>query len=68
MICHYRHGDCYNILYQLKPNKDFEIIEEGFLTSNGRFINRIIAKEIAEKANQLIRESPFKELITEDLY
>lgn len=68
IISGYRHGDCFNIIHKLCPNKYINQDEQGFLTSSGRFVDRIEAKIIAKKANQLIRESVFSELVSEDIY
>ena len=42
--------------------------EQGFLTSKGRFVDRKEAKIIAKNANQLLRDSIFENLISEDIY
>lgn len=68
IISGYRHGDCFNIVHKLCPNKYINQDEQGFLTSSGRFADRIEAKKIAKQADQLIRESVFSKLISEDIY
>lgn len=68
IISGYRHGDCFNIVHKLCPNKHINQDEQGFLTSSGRFVDRIEAKKIAKQANQLIRDSIFSKLISEDIY
>lgn len=68
IISGYRHGDCFNIVHKLCPNKYINQDEQGFLTSSGRFVDRIEAKKIAKQANQLIRDSIFSKLISEDIY
>lgn len=68
IISGYRHGDCFNIIHKLCPNKYINQDEQGFLTSFGRFVDRIEAKKIAKQADQLIRNSVFSELISEDIY
>lgn len=42
--------------------------EQGFITNQNRFVSRIEAKQIAIKANQLITETSFNELYSEDIY
>jgi hypothetical protein len=42
--------------------------EQGFITNRGRFVNRVEAMKIARKANQLITNTTFRELYSEDLY
>lgn len=42
--------------------------EQGFVTSTNRFVNRVDAMKIAREANQLIEETTFLELYSEDLY
>lgn len=68
IISGYRHGDCFNIVHKLCPNKYINQDEQGFLTSSGRFVDRLEAKKIAKQANQLIRDSIFSKLISEDIY
>lgn len=68
VISGYRHGDCFNIIKKLCLIKCIAQIDEGFLTSSGRFVDRIEAKKIAKQANQLIRDSVFSKLISEDIY
>lgn len=68
IISGYRHGDCFNIVHKLCPNKYINQDEQRFLTSSGRFVDRIEAKKIAKQANQLIRDSIFSKLISEDIY
>lgn len=41
--------------------------EQGFLTSEGRFVDRVEGKEIAIKAGQ-ITETKFNKLYSEDLW
>lgn len=55
------HDSCYNYLSaawemypRIKPDK--YDVEEGFLLSNGDFVDRLLAMEIAKNANQLTPE------------
>lgn len=41
--------------------------EQGFLTSEGKFVGRVEALEIAKRAGQ-IKETPHSKLYTEDLW
>lgn len=68
IIAGYRHEDCFNSICSFMDFSNVIKEEQGFITSKNRFVNRIEAKQIAIQANQLIRESSFKELISEDLY
>lgn len=70
IISGYRHGDCFNVIHKLCYDKFIaqSECEQGFLTSSGRFVDRIEAKIVAKKADQLIRNSVFSELISEDIY
>lgn len=68
IISGYRHGDCFNIVQKLCPIKYISQMDQGFITSSGRFVDRVEAKQIAVKANQLIRESVFSKLVSEDIY
>jgi hypothetical protein len=42
--------------------------EQGFVTNTNRFVNRVEAMKIAIWANQIIAETIFPELYSEDLY
>ena len=42
--------------------------EQGFVTNKGRFVDRTEAMQIALAANQVISNSSFDELYSEDLY
>lgn len=66
IYCGYRH---YNILWQ-GPHVSRKLSHQGFLTSEGRFVDRVEAKKIAENAGQLKGKkcgSTLK-LYSEDLY
>jgi hypothetical protein len=41
---------------------------QGFTTNMNRFVNRSEAMQIARNANQVISDTTFKELYSEDLY
>lgn len=42
--------------------------EQGFVTNENRFVNRVEGMKIARESNQLIAETTFPELYSEDLY
>lgn len=42
--------------------------EQGFVTNRNRFVDRVEGLKIAREANQLITETTFNELYSEDLY
>jgi hypothetical protein len=42
--------------------------EQGFVTNKSRFVDRVEAMKIAREANQLIAETTFSELYSEDIY
>lgn len=42
--------------------------EQGFVTNKNRFVNRSEAMDIARAANQVISDTTFPELYSEDLY
>jgi hypothetical protein len=42
--------------------------EQGFVTNTNRFVNRVEGMKIAREANQLITETTFPELYSEDIY
>ena len=75
VIMGYRHCDCFDLLKQIYPpqsiiefRQDKKIIQ-GFLTTKKRFVDRIEAKEIATRENQLLKTCSFgKELYSEDVW
>lgn len=42
--------------------------EQGFITNTNRFVDRIEGMKIAREANQVISDTTFKELYSEDIY
>lgn len=64
----FRHGECMTAAIKMGYPNYITQEEQGFLTSKGRFVDRKEAKIIAKNANQLIRDSIFENLISEDLY
>lgn len=61
-------GRHHNILFLL-PAPERHLCEQGFLTSTGRFVPRIPARDIAYMAGQLTKESLHsRELFSEDLW
>jgi len=71
VICGYRHCDCLelaSLLYSRKQMVDYGTVQ-GFLTNNKRFVDRIEARQIAEKQNQLLWNcSNGEELYSEDVW
>lgn len=68
----WRHGNCITILATLFPAGDYKNggtdkhTVQGFLTSEGYFVDRKEAGEIAYKVKQTTRKTDF--LFSEDLY
>lgn len=74
VICGLRHCNCFPILFELFPNREYlnndedemKIIQ-GFLVSDGRFVDRKYAYKIALIANQVgVLKNEI--LFSEDLY
>ena len=69
-----RHGDGYVILKDLgyAPKSAYEIIEDGFITHTGEFLDRMEAYKHADECGQLSESvrmvSAAQVLISEDLY
>ena len=71
VLCGWRHGCIFPQIGGLvKERQELGIFEkeQGFLTNKNRFVNRVEALKIAREANQLITDTPFPELYSEDLY
>jgi len=77
VFCGWRHSDCFTTLHawsdRLKPEERVRIGEEqfaglhqGFLTSRGRFVDRVEGMAIARAAGQT--DSEKSGLFSEDLY
>jgi len=69
----WRHGNCISILEAMFPNreyilknKDGETTIQGFLTSDGMFVDRVEAGAIAFEAGQTEKYTDY--LFSEDLY
>lgn len=74
VVCGLRHGHCIDIMSKLGKMRSVLSgpdsvgdYEQGFLTSDNRFVDRVEGMEIAINANQCIRE-PRGQLYSEDLY
>ncbi len=71
VVCGLRHSSCFNVIKNLFPNvydfKDkYREVEQGFVTTHNRFVDRVEAVEIALKSGQ-IKETK-KQLFSEDLW
>lgn len=74
----WRHGDCYTTLNawaeKLTPEERKSVesqihgLNEGFLTSTGRFVNRYEGYQVAVKAGQVAAGGTRTSLSSEDLY
>ena len=78
VLCGLRHSDIFKQLQHLgfKPNVGYKVVEQGFITDKGEFLNRADAFEHAFKCRQLTyaaitRETSkdgTRELFSEDLW
>ena len=59
------HGECFSYAVFPIPVED---LEQGFITSDGEFVNRKEAMIIAREAGQLRYETDKQTLISEDLH
>ena len=72
VVCGQRHANCFIVLNELLQDKfDKTKHHQGFLTSKGRFVDRVEAFQLAKKSGQII--TPIKDdevniLTSEDLY
>lgn len=66
--CH-RHCDAFAIMKEFgyEPHKDYAIVEQGFLTETGLFLNRVQAMKHARECGQ-VNTTEFSELYSEDLW
>ena len=72
MVVH-RHRECLSKLkvHGYRPGIDFEIVEEGFLTDMGEFLDRRSAADHAYECGQLIEDAETERievLMSEDLW
>lgn len=77
VICGHRHHNCififakiYGFPYSEEAKKILQTEVQGFLTNTNRFVGRVEALEIAQKADQVITGYPNEALglFSEDLY
>lgn len=78
IICGYRHGNCYETLKKLLPHLSEDELptreQQGFLTSENRYVDRKEAWKIAKANDQIIYGQDASEngedsiLISENLY
>lgn len=66
VICGRRHHNCFVTLAAIFPERINVLIEQGFLTSKDRFVDRKEAGEISLKAGQISDKNDC--LFSEDLY
>lgn len=65
----FRHSDIFEQAQRLKINYDRWMIAQGFLTDENTFVDRQEAREIAEKANQIVpKKDTYAQLYSEDLW
>lgn len=75
VVCGHRHADIITTVFNLTGLRTCTNGEDctgesvqGFVTDSNRFVNRVTAKVIAEKAGQIINPTKFNELYSEDIY
>ena len=68
VITNIRHCDCFEALFKGHVQYDKNEVEQGFWTTEGRFLNRYEAMELALKTGQLAQPTDYKELYSEDLW
>jgi hypothetical protein len=71
----HRHADIIRTMVNLLGKRTCQFGEDcsgesvqGFVTNKNRFVDRSEAMQIARSANQIISDTTFKELYSEDLY
>lgn len=64
----FEHGECFNKLNEENIIIVFNKIEQGFIDSDGNFVDRKQAMVIAKEAGQLSCETDKQTLISEDLH
>lgn len=71
----HRHADIIRTVVNLLGKRTVENGEnsvgetiQGFVTNKNRFVDRSEAMDIARNANQIISDTTFRELYSEDLY
>lgn len=71
----HRHADIIRTMVNLLGKRTCQFGEDcagdsvqGFVTNKNRFVDRVEGLKIAREANQLITETTFNELYSEDIY
>ncbi len=69
VICGYRHCNCIETASLIFSKKEMSGHVQGFLTDKNKFVDRVEAKRIAERAGQLLEScSKGEELFSEDVW
>lgn len=63
-----RHPDILEKMFNLHLDYDKESAVQGFMTDKGAFLNRYDAKYEAQKCNQLVEPTDYRELYSEDIW
>lgn len=67
VACGLRHGNCFTVLTTMFPDRDYiNKTKQGFLTSDGDFVDRKEGSKIAFEAKQIKKDDGC--LFSEDLY
>ena len=68
VMCGKRHCNIFEMMYNynIEYNKDSSI--QGFFTNKNRFVDRYEGMKIASSNGQLISETNYKELYSEDIF
>ena len=62
-----RHADCYEKIHNMKIDYDHNQVQEGFMTEDNQFLDRIKAKKVALHWGQ-IEEDGCPALYSEDIW
>lgn len=72
VVAGHRHHNCFYTMSLINPSiPRTDKVVQGFLTSDGRFVDRVEALAIARAAGQLegrTKYRPLDELLSEDIY
>ncbi len=65
----FRHHDLYGLMDEIRVGEAYLHVDQGFLSSDGRFVDRIEGLNIAQAAGQIVHKHPsFDHLYSEDMW
>ena len=68
ILCGRRHNEIFKLMSDLHIEYDKETVEQGFMTSDDKFVDRRIAVYVARAASQVSQDFSANMLFSEDIW